>query len=62
VILAVNALKVAVGEENVADPTGSADGRLLSFMYAYRGNIEGGIAFAETGLGSQSVGIAVSRT
>jgi hypothetical protein len=46
VILAIDALKIAVGEKDIADPAGTADGRLLPFVNADGCNAERSVAFA----------------
>jgi hypothetical protein len=46
VILAIDALKVAVGKKDVADPAGTADGRLFPFVNADGCNAERSVAFA----------------
>jgi len=48
VVLAIDALEIAIGEKNIADTPGAANGRLLSFVDAYRCNTERSIAFAKT--------------
>jgi len=40
VVLTIDALKVAIGEKDIADTPGAADGRLLSFVDADRCNTE----------------------
>ena len=59
VILAIDALKVAVVEKNIAYPIGAADGRFLAPVDADAGNVEGCIAFAIACFSGQPVGMAV---
>ena len=61
-ILAKDALQVAMGKENVADTVDPADHRLLSFVYADGGNMEAVVAFTIAGTACQPVGMTVSRT
>jgi len=44
VVLAIDALQVAVGEKDIADPVRAADGRFLSPVDADGGYAEGSIA------------------
>ena len=61
VVLAIDALEVAIGEKNIAYALTPADGRLFSPVDADRSNVEPGIGPAKTRFCIQPVGMAVPR-
>lgn len=61
-VLAVNALQVAVCEEDVADPVVAAHRRLLPPVDADGADAEPGACLAPSGRRNQAVGMAFART
>jgi hypothetical protein len=61
-VLAINAMKVTSGEENIAYTSGSADYRFLSPVYTYRCNIKPCIHRAITCSSIKSVYVAFPWT
>jgi hypothetical protein len=62
VVLAVNALQIAMGEKNVTNALVSRNSRFFSPMDAYGRNIERCISFTIAGFGRKTVGVAIPRT
>jgi len=62
VVLAIQALQVAMGKEDIDNPFFTTDGRFFPPMNADGGNIEGGIAPAPSQFAGKPVGVTFART